>query len=256
MELDQILLDRIKDEAARQKYAVNWNGLLPPSQLILWPEVCRRYAEEVNNIKPELAGEIHYRDLHIENLNEEISQLNKQLEKLQAFKDYVHNRLDDAGIEKDPESVHKDAGCRIGGRLDIALKSKLEVKEKPDTDSNFWKNLKWKVGAIQWDKLSMSGTAIEANPATHAICEMIVNYYINPRDAAIAERDAKIAELEKLIPKNGYYIGQHEVIYEQKQISKLESELKEAKDMIATAFGYDIPIKLKRLYEKYFQDKR
>lgn len=135
-------------------------------------------------------------------------------------------------------------------------KSKLEVKEKPDTDSNFWKNLKWKVGAIQWDKLSMSGTAIEANPATHAICEMIVNYYINPRDAAIAERDAKIAELEKLIPKNGYYIGQHEVIYEQKQISKLESELKEAKDMIATAFGYDIPIKLKRLYEKYFQDKR
>lgn len=41
--------------------------------------------------------------------------------RLQAFKDYVHQRLDDAGIPADPPSSHRDAGCRIGGRLDIAL---------------------------------------------------------------------------------------------------------------------------------------
>lgn len=40
---------------------------------------------------------------------------------LQAFKDYVHKRLDDAGVSVDPESTHKGAGCRIGGRLDIVL---------------------------------------------------------------------------------------------------------------------------------------
>ena len=52
-----------------------------------------------------------------------------EIEKLKAFKDYVHKRLDDAGVEKDPESEHKEKGCRIGGRLDIVLKLKSE-KEK------------------------------------------------------------------------------------------------------------------------------
>jgi hypothetical protein len=40
---------------------------------------------------------------------------------LQAFKDYVHRRLDDAGVPVDPESPHKAAGCRIGGRLDAVF---------------------------------------------------------------------------------------------------------------------------------------
>ncbi len=45
----------------------------------------------------------------------------KQILKLQEFKNYVHKRLDLAGIPIDPESPHKEHGCRIGGRLDIAL---------------------------------------------------------------------------------------------------------------------------------------
>ncbi len=44
-----------------------------------------------------------------------------EVEKLQAFKDFVHKRLDDAGIPVDPPSVHRDHGCRIGGRLDLVL---------------------------------------------------------------------------------------------------------------------------------------
>lgn len=46
---------------------------------------------------------------------------NSKTEKLQAFKDYVHKRLDDAGIEKEPNGEHSKHGCRIGDRLDIAL---------------------------------------------------------------------------------------------------------------------------------------
>jgi hypothetical protein len=42
--------------------------------------------------------------------------------KLQQFKQYVHDRLDAAGVPADPESPHKAEGCRIGGRLDIVLK--------------------------------------------------------------------------------------------------------------------------------------
>ena len=53
-----------------------------------------------------------------------------ELGKLQAFKDYVHKRLDDAGVPIDPDSPHKAAGCRIGGRLDFVLiKERETIKE-------------------------------------------------------------------------------------------------------------------------------
>lgn len=40
---------------------------------------------------------------------------------LQKFKEYVHQRLDEAGVPVDPDSPHKAEGCRIGGRLDYVL---------------------------------------------------------------------------------------------------------------------------------------
>lgn len=57
-------------------------------------------------------------------------------EALQAFKDYVHKRLDDMGIPVDPESPHKAAGCRIGGRLDVveALQAENERLKKTLAD--------------------------------------------------------------------------------------------------------------------------
>lgn len=57
---------------------------------------------------------------------------------LRAFKEYVHARLDAAGIPADPESPHKAQGCRVGGRLDIALAGRaadrllgVKLKEGP-----------------------------------------------------------------------------------------------------------------------------
>jgi len=52
-----------------------------------------------------------------------ITRIMNKNSKLQAFKDYVHDRLDEAGIEKEPNGEHSKAGCRIGDRLDIVLKS-------------------------------------------------------------------------------------------------------------------------------------
>ena len=53
--------------------------------------------------------------------------------KLQAFKDYVHKRLDDAGITAYPNGEHSNAGCRIGDRLDIVFAQlehfKAQLKE-------------------------------------------------------------------------------------------------------------------------------
>lgn len=42
-------------------------------------------------------------------------------DKLKKFKEYVHDRLDAAGVPVDPESSHKAEWCRIDGRLDIVL---------------------------------------------------------------------------------------------------------------------------------------
>lgn len=41
--------------------------------------------------------------------------------KLRDFKAYVHERLDRAGVPKDPPGEHSDAGCRVGQRLDLVL---------------------------------------------------------------------------------------------------------------------------------------
>lgn len=55
-------------------------------------------------------------------LNEFVQRhVTKQTEKLQAFKDYVHQRLDAAGVEREPHGIYSKAGCRVGDRLDIVL---------------------------------------------------------------------------------------------------------------------------------------
>lgn len=50
---------------------------------------------------------------------ETADELAAQVEKLQAFKDFVHRRLDEMGIEPNPDGPHSKEGCRIGDRLDL-----------------------------------------------------------------------------------------------------------------------------------------
>jgi hypothetical protein len=54
----------------------------------------------------------------IERLRAELAKVAAERDELRRFKEYVHQRLDAAGVTPDPESAHKAAGCRIGGRLD------------------------------------------------------------------------------------------------------------------------------------------
>lgn len=41
--------------------------------------------------------------------------------RLQAFKAYVHKRLDDAGVPTEPDVPHSKASCRVGDRLDYVF---------------------------------------------------------------------------------------------------------------------------------------
>ena len=62
-------------------------------------------------------------------VSDNVDDLLNQIKKLQDFKDYVHKRLDDVGIEKEPNGKHSEAGCRIGDRLDIVLQNTFIVKD-------------------------------------------------------------------------------------------------------------------------------
>ena len=66
----------------------------------------------------------------VKQANARIAELESALNKAAEFKTYVHDRLDAMGIEKDPESPHKEKGCRIGGRLDIIEKERAELQQK------------------------------------------------------------------------------------------------------------------------------
>lgn len=72
-QLDEKLLNRVKDEVADKHMWTSWKTVPKKNQSDLWPEVCRRYAEEVMYTR--LASKPI-----IKTLNEQISKLKKQLE--------------------------------------------------------------------------------------------------------------------------------------------------------------------------------
>lgn len=59
--------------------------------------------------------------------NAELAALVRQRDSLLRHKDFVHHRLDQAGIDPNPNGPHSKEGCRIGDRLDIALAGRLPL---------------------------------------------------------------------------------------------------------------------------------
>lgn len=52
-------------------------------------------------------------------LNLWATEAEQNIKKLQAFKDFVHNKLNELGVPEDPNpQMTKITGCRIGPRLD------------------------------------------------------------------------------------------------------------------------------------------
>lgn len=53
-----------------------------------------------------------------------------ELEKLRAFKAFVHRKLDEEGVPTDPPGEHRDAGCRIGQRLEFLFDREEKLVER------------------------------------------------------------------------------------------------------------------------------
>lgn len=56
-----------------------------------------------------------------------MAELEAEVAALRRFKAYVHQRLDEAGIPTHPDGPHSKEGCRIGDRLDIALRGRVKA---------------------------------------------------------------------------------------------------------------------------------
>lgn len=218
--LDEKLLDRIKDEVAQEKGFKDWQELsqnVPDDhEYKYWPEVCRRYAEEVYRPDFELV------DKHIGELEQKISQLKKQLEDMEREKHIM-----DCQIRTFSQVFEEDQ------RTIVDLKTKLEVKEKPDSEvgkdwtedfthenGNYlnrciecgeqFKGHKRRVICKKcftpnWVELAKK-TPPEDNKCAHAGCwadgEMTgfarcMVKEVFPRDEAIAERDKEIERLKQ-----------------------------------------------------------
>lgn len=51
---------------------------------------------------------------------------------LQRFKDFVHARLDAAGVPTHPNGPHSAEGCRIGDRLDLLFAERAALQASLD----------------------------------------------------------------------------------------------------------------------------
>lgn len=93
-----------------------------------WASVADGLGNVIVDTSEEVAQE--FKDAHN-------ASIQRVLEKTKAFKDFVHRRLDTAGVPKEfPDGEHTKEGCRIGDRLDWVLEKKDtpsdNVKAQPD----------------------------------------------------------------------------------------------------------------------------
>lgn len=56
--------------------------------------------------------------------------LRAERDKLAAFKAFVHRRLDEIGVPVDPPGEHRDAGCRIGQRIDWLVARLVKFRDQ------------------------------------------------------------------------------------------------------------------------------
>lgn len=141
---------------------------MPPMREISMTPQPPSLDEFIRGLKAErdhLRQSVKDRNSAITNLNDEAAQHQGIIVKLQKFKTYVHTRLDEMGVPKDPPAQEGEtADCRIGRRLrwlhqqrDAALHAKPELTD----------DLVERCAIAQWDAVPYHVPAVkymEVNP--------------------------------------------------------------------------------------------
>ncbi len=77
----------------------------------------------------ELADLVHARSAGDERAAAEVERVTAERDKLQRFKDWVHNYLDTHGVPHHPPGTHGAEGCRIGDRMDWLMERVNQLAE-------------------------------------------------------------------------------------------------------------------------------
>ena len=115
----------------------------------------------VESAKVDLQKEIDELVVESAQMRSRVRALTKENGELAAFKAYVHRRFDDAGVAADPESPHKAAGCRIGGRMDVFIGERDELrKELAEAKSVLTNFATWSDDQCAWNDAGVRARAI------------------------------------------------------------------------------------------------
>lgn len=88
-------------------------------------------AKQLSKECAELKGlRVHIAEDHAAILNKRIEERTAERDKLQAFKDWVHNYLDNHKIPVSPPGKHGAEGCRIGDRMDWLFAEMDKLREQ------------------------------------------------------------------------------------------------------------------------------
>lgn len=141
-------------------------------------------------------GAIHwvravYGDEGLQALARDFFEVTAERDKLQRFKDYVHARLDAAGVPVDPESSYKAEGCRIGGRLDWVLERLGVALHGPGEEDGPW--------ADGWaDRVSTAAATAEAEALLLALWKWQAEKVNELLPDGIADRMRNLLGAERL----------------------------------------------------------
>lgn len=100
---------------------------------------------------------------HVWDLAEHVIATLERAEKLQAFKDFVHKRLDEMGIEKNPNGKHSAEGCRVGDRLDLIVEHMSYLKSEIAGHAHIAKDAVWDIDDVKKTLKRYKGLLLEAS---------------------------------------------------------------------------------------------
>lgn len=173
-----------------------------------------------------------------------VHELIEERDALAAFKEFVHRRLDEAGIPTHPDGPHSAAGCRIGDRLDIVFdRLKCAVSDRNSIFDGFEKMAQFESDQRAAKEAAERRFEIVKNRLVELLKERdnrdaewrgILSEHIAAKEAALRERD----EWEKLYDAADETAAK--AIRERDALAAENERLTKARDFLAANIDKDV----------------
>lgn len=122
-------------------------------------------------------------------LTRKVELLEEQVQKLEAFKKYVHGRLDAANVPHNPEpESNAKHGCRIEGRLNFLEKQLAKAKQDGSDWMRHW-------GQLDRERSSLKGRITRLRGGLKGLA--VAGHFTDVAEAELRNDDARRRRFEK-----------------------------------------------------------